>query len=112
MYFGCWLDINQPNDARFPIQPSPPDGGPFTGQLLSIADLIRGTHQCMVTEINYDLDPTGPPGISTASSDKLSQRNLAIDHSSNPGKRRNATRATYLCYSPDCSEPSVHTTGR
>ncbi|MGC2406361.1 MAG: LodA/GoxA family CTQ-dependent oxidase [Candidatus Cybelea sp.] len=85
MYFGCWLDINQPNDARFPIQPSPPDGGPFTGQLLSIADLIRGTHQCMVTEINYDLDPTGPPGISTASSDKLSQRNLAIDHSSNPG---------------------------
>lgn len=85
MYYGCWLDINQPNDLRFPIQPSPPDGGPFTGPLLSIADLIRGTHQCMVTEINFDLDPISPIGVSTGSSDKLSQRNLAIDNSENPG---------------------------
>lgn len=85
MYYGCWLDINQPNDLRFPIQPSPPDGGPFTGSLQSIANLIRGTHQCMVTEINYDLAPITPEGISTAASDQLSQRNLAIDHSNNPG---------------------------
>lgn len=86
MYYGCWLDINQPNDLRFPIQPSPPDGGPFTGQLMSISDLIRGTHQCMVAEINFDLDPITTQGISTASSDKLSQRNLAIDNSENPGQ--------------------------
>jgi hypothetical protein len=85
MYYGCWLDINQPNDLRFPIQPSPPDGGPFVGPLQSIANLIRGTHQCMVTEINFDADPITPQGISTASSDKLSQRNLAIDNSDNPG---------------------------
>jgi hypothetical protein len=85
MYYGCWLDINQPNDLRFPIQPSPPNGGPFTGTLLSIADLIRGTHQCMVAEINFDLEAITPQGISTASSDKLSQRNLAIDNSENPG---------------------------
>ena len=85
MYYGCWLDINQPNDGRFPIQPSPPDGGPFTGTLQSIADLIRGTHQCMVTEINYNLAPITPAGISTASSQQLSQRNLAIDNSDNPG---------------------------
>ncbi len=85
MYYGCWLDINNPNDKRFPIQPAPPDGGPFNGQLQSIADLIRGTHQCMVTEINFDLDPIAPQGISTAACDKLSQRNLAIDHSDNPG---------------------------
>jgi hypothetical protein len=85
MYYGCWLDINQPNDLRFPIQPSPPDGGPFTGPLQSIANLIRGTHQCMVTEINYNLAPITPTGVSTAASDLLSQRNLAIDHSNNPG---------------------------
>jgi hypothetical protein len=85
MYYGVYLDINQPNDNRFPIQPSPPDGGPFTGTLLSIQDLIRGTHQCMVTEINFDQEAISPPGISTASSQMLSQRNLAIDNSDNPG---------------------------
>jgi hypothetical protein len=85
MYYGCWLDINQPNDLHFPIQPSPPDGGPFTGTLLSIADLIRGTHQCMVTEISFDLGPAIPAGISTANCGSLSQRNLAIDNSENPG---------------------------
>ena len=84
MYFGCWLDINRPNEPRFPIQPSPPEGGPFTGTLRSIADLVRGTHQCMVAEINFDPDPI-IAGVSPASSDKLSQRNLAIDHSNNPG---------------------------
>src|SRR5271157_1374931 len=85
MYYGCWLDINQPGDLRFPIQPSPPDGGPFTGGLQSIANLIRGTHQCMVTEINFNQEAITPQGISTASSDMLSQRNLAIDNSDNPG---------------------------
>jgi hypothetical protein len=85
-YYGCWLDINQPNDKRFPIQPSPSDGGPFSGgaPLESIADLIRGTHQCLVAEINFDPDPIAV-GASTTSSDKLSQRNLSIDHSDNPG---------------------------
>jgi hypothetical protein len=87
MYYGVWLDINQnqPTDARFPIQPSPPDGGPFTGTLQTIANLIRGTHQCMVTEINFDLEAITPQGVSTAASDMLSQRNLAIDNSDNPG---------------------------
>jgi hypothetical protein len=84
-YYGCWLDINQPGDKRFPINPSPPDG-PFAGPapLQSIADLIRGTHQCLVAEINYDPDPIAV-GTTTASSDKLAQRNLCIDHSDNPG---------------------------
>ena len=85
MYYGCWLDINNPNDLRFPIQPSPPDGGPFNGTLQSIANLIRGTHQCIVAEIRFDPDPITQVGISTASSDKLSQRNLSIDNSNNPG---------------------------
>ncbi|HEX8112196.1 MAG TPA: LodA/GoxA family CTQ-dependent oxidase, partial [Kofleriaceae bacterium] len=85
-FFGCWLDINQPGDKRFPIQPTPPDG-PFTGPapLQSIADLIRGTHQCLVAEIHFDPDPIAV-GATTASSDKLAQRNLSIDHSDNPGE--------------------------
>jgi hypothetical protein len=83
-YFACWLDINQPSDKRFPLQTSNPDG-PFTGSNLeSIADLIRGTHQCLVAEINFDPDPIAP-GATTANSDKLAQRNLSIDHSDNPG---------------------------
>ena len=84
-YFGCWLDINQPGDKRFPINPSSPSG-PFTGPepLQSIADLIRGTHQCLVAEINFDLDPI-PAGSTTAACDRLAQRNLSIDHSDNPG---------------------------
>jgi hypothetical protein len=106
MYYGCWLDINQPNDLRFPIQPSPPDGGPFTGPLFSIADLIRGTHQCMVTEINFDLDPISPQGVSTASSDKLSQRNLAIDHSDNPGSTDTHRVQHTFAIHPTTSKPA------
>ena len=85
-YYGCWLDINQPNDKRFPIQPVPANGGPFSGPapLQSIADLIRGTHQCLVAEINFVPDPISA-GATTSSSDKLAQRNLSIDHSDNPG---------------------------
>ncbi len=86
-YFGCWLDINQnqPSDKRFPINPSSPTG-PFTGPepLQSIADLIRGTHQCLVAEINFYPDPI-PVGSTTAGCDRLAQRNLSIDHSDNPG---------------------------
>jgi len=83
-YYACWLDINQPSDKRFPLVTSNPDG-PFTGPgLEAIADLIRGAHQCLVAEINFDLDPIAP-GATTANSDKLAQRNLSIDHSDNPG---------------------------
>jgi hypothetical protein len=89
MYYGAWLDINQdqPTDRRFPIQATSPAGPfpEFSGQnLLPIADLIRGTHQCMVTEIAFDGFPI-TDGTSTASSAMLSQRNLAIDDSENPG---------------------------
>jgi hypothetical protein len=52
--------------------------------LQSIADLIRGVHQCLVAEIAFDPDPI-PTGATTANSDKLAQRNLSIDHSDNPG---------------------------
>jgi hypothetical protein len=80
-YFGCWLDINQ-LDPQFPINPA--GDGPYGAGRQSIQQLIRGRHQCLVAEIAFDPQPIFP-GVSPASSDKLSQRNLAIVESDNPG---------------------------
>jgi hypothetical protein len=84
-YFGCWLDINQPSQKLFPIQPASPSGPfPASPDNRSIRDLVRGLHQCLVAEIAFDPDPI-PTGVSPGSSDKLAQRNLAIVESDNPG---------------------------
>ncbi len=45
---------------------------------------MRGRHQCLVTEIFFPPDATDP-GETPGSSDNLSQRNLAILFSDNPG---------------------------
>jgi len=82
-YFGCWLDFNQ-TEPQFPLHPL--DDGPF-GSRLPISQLIRGHHQCLVAEIYFQpagTDPI-PAGATPASSDHLSQRNLAIVESDNPG---------------------------
>lgn len=89
-YFGCWLDINQ-TTPQFPL--IVPGDGPFTAApfsifnplgRLSIQQLMRGTHQCLVAEIRYALDPI-PFGATPGSNDNLSQRNVVLDHSDNPG---------------------------
>ncbi len=78
VYFGCWLDINQTT----PVLPDPNSvataAGPYA-PMQSIQQAIRGSHQCLVAEIN--LDPPEPQiaaGTTPASSDKLAQRNLTI----------------------------------
>jgi hypothetical protein len=91
VYFGAWLDINQ-TTPQYPRLPA--DDGPFTAGafdpsfnpngVLSIQQLMRGTHQCLVAEIHFIDDPI-PPNATPGSSDNLSQRNLVIDHSDNPG---------------------------
>lgn len=81
-YFGCWLDINQ-TEPQFPLQPSPPDG-PFPSGRMSIQDLIRNEHQCLVSEIAFTPAPA-QNGATPSVSDKLAQRNLAIVPSANPG---------------------------
>ncbi|MGL5888372.1 MAG: hypothetical protein ACRC3B_00725, partial [Bacteroidia bacterium] len=87
-YFGCWLDINQ-TDLQFPI--SNQGDGPFGGGVIrrSIQQLIRGVHQCLVAEVHFDPDGNGDGLIraneTPGGSDKLSQRNLAIVESDNPG---------------------------
>jgi hypothetical protein len=80
-YFGCWLDFNQ-NVKRFPLKPQ--GNGPFSDDLKSIQELMRGLHQCLVAEIYYELDPT-PANATPGSSDNLAQRNLLLDESPNPG---------------------------
>ncbi len=89
VYFGAWLDINQPSQPQFPVQPSPADG-PFPGARQTIQQLIRGLHQCLVAEIAFDPDPI-PNGSTTGSSDKLAQRNLTIVQSDNPGSAASHT---------------------
>lgn len=82
-YFGCWLDFNQ-TEEQFPLNPS--GDGPFTSRL-SIQELMRGTHQCLVAEIHFHPGASDPinTGATPGSSARLGQRNLAIVESDNPG---------------------------
>lgn len=81
-FFGCWLDINQPQ-YRFPLDTSNPTG-PFPSGLKSIPELLRSAHCCLVAEVDFGTDWL-QNGDSPASNDSLSQRNLAIVGSDNPG---------------------------
>ena len=90
-YFGCWLDINQPGEGVLPVRlvgPNPanlPDG-PFQnmGPLLSIQQLVRSEHQCLLAEIAFDPDPI-KANADPSNSDKLAQRNLTFVNVPNPG---------------------------
>lgn len=91
MYFGCWLDINQPQDLLFPTRmvggvPANLPDGPFTnmGTLFPIQQLVRAEHQCLIAEIAFDPDPI-PAGSDPSISDKLAQRNLTFVNVPNPG---------------------------
>jgi hypothetical protein len=85
-FFGCWLDINRP-EQKFLAQ-SPPAGnfdGPFGGTLFSLNEVItRAPHQCLIAEIRFDDTPV-PSGATSATSDKLAQRNIAWIDGPNPG---------------------------
>jgi hypothetical protein len=84
-YFGCWLDINQPDQKLFPINP-PNNTGPFNpADQQTIQDLIRNIHQCLVAEISLDGVTLINAGETPGSSDKLAQRNLTVVDSDNPG---------------------------
>jgi hypothetical protein len=90
-FYGCWLDINQPADLRFPPRmvggnPANIPDGPFTGfgTTVSIQQLVRSQHQCLIAEIAFDPDPI-PANTDPSLSDKLAQRNLAFVNVPNPG---------------------------
>lgn len=100
-YFGCWLDFNQPTQ-RFPLNPPHNgSGGPFGGTLLSVQQLVRNHHCCLAAEIHYPLDPI-PNGATPGSHDNLSQRNLVVVDSDNPG-----SAATHTVQSTFEIKPSV-----
>ncbi|MBI1765617.1 MAG: hypothetical protein HYR56_29800 [Acidobacteria bacterium] len=80
-FFGAYLDINQ-GAPRFP-QTFTGDGG-FGSGLFPIRDLLISQHQCMVVEVWYPPDPT-VNGSTPGTSDNLSQRNLLILRTANPG---------------------------
>lgn len=92
LYFGAWLDINQPDQKVFPsrlIGPSTasfPDG-PFTGaqNIVSILDLLRSQHQCLIAEISMD-GINIPQGSTCANTEHLAQRNLNFINVPNPGR--------------------------
>jgi hypothetical protein len=90
-YYGCWLDINQPNDLRFPdrmVGNTPADYayGPYGSfnNLVSILQLMRSQHQCLVCEVSFAPDPI-TVGDDPSNTDKLAQRNLTFVSSANPG---------------------------
>jgi hypothetical protein len=104
-YFGAWLDINQPS-TRLPVSFSSASvngNGPYpVASLQSLRTLMDDFHQCMVTEIRYDLDPTDPLASPT-NSDNLAQRNLTILASDNPGDP--ITRTVEHSFEVDLARP-------
>lgn len=92
IYCGVWLDINDINHQRFPLNPAADPGGvngPYQNQKFTIQQLVTGLHYCLVAEIFFwppgtTSDPI-PASSTPGSSDRLAQRNLAFDSSGNPG---------------------------
>jgi hypothetical protein len=87
MFFGCWLDINQPFKADgitpnnvLPLRAIAPLDGPFTNPSnppMTIGQAImRNLHQCLIAEVVFD-PATIPLGVDPFNWDKLAQRNLA-----------------------------------
>ncbi|MEO0575798.1 MAG: galactose oxidase early set domain-containing protein, partial [Pseudomonadota bacterium] len=101
-YFGAFLDLNQP-DAQLPASLNPSENGPFdASDLQPLAELVRGRHQCLVAEIDFDDLPIDV-GESPANNDMLSQRNLIIEGSDNPGASDSHTVAMTFDIKPTWS---------
>ncbi|WP_019501494.1 M4 family metallopeptidase [Pseudanabaena sp. PCC 6802] len=85
IFFGCWLDTNQPfkpngdPNTVLPINVAANVDGPFTAAdaPLSIQEsIIRNGHQCLIAEIAFDPVEI-PVGKDPSNWDKLAQRNIA-----------------------------------
>lgn len=102
-YFGAWLDINQ-TELRFPLYAG--GDGPYSSGMRSVQELLRGRHQCIVAELHFPSDLI-PEGASPGSNDNLSQRNLIIDESANPGTPASRTVAHPFEVKPSVSPGST-----
>ena len=91
-FYGCWLDINQPNDLRFPdrmVGNTPADYayGPYGSfnNLVSILQLVaKPAPVPRLRSLFIAPDPI-TVGDDPSNTDKLAQRNLAFVSSANPG---------------------------
>lgn len=93
VYFGCWLDFNQ-TTSRFPLNPPHNgSGGAFGGSLLSLQQLMRNHHLCLVAEVHY-INDLIPNGATPGSHENLAQRNLVVVESDNPGNAATHTVQT------------------
>lgn len=90
-FFGCWIDNNQPGQKFLPL--TPPAGnldGPWNTQWVnndvhSLQEaILTAPHTCLIAEIRYDDAPV-IPNATSATSDKLAQRNIAWIDGPNPG---------------------------
>lgn len=77
-FFGALIDNNL-SGAYLPLTPN---GG---GADQSVPDLLVGEHQCLVAQIEHPGTPI-PNGARPSTSDKLSQRNIALSEVANPGQ--------------------------
>ena len=84
-FFGVLLDTNL--DVNY--LPTVPGGG---GGNKPLRTLLAGAHQCLVAQIEFAGTPI-PNGATPWTSDKLSQRNIAISEVANPGM--SASRAAF-----------------
>lgn len=77
-YFGCWLDVNVTTPFLIPTPPlaQPLWDGPWPGTESLNGVVAVAPHQCLIAEIRFDDTPI-PIGATTATSDKLAQRNIA-----------------------------------
>ena len=88
-YFGCWVDVNQTGGVNNFLIPTPPTNpsqwdGPWTGTESINGALNMAPHQCVIAEIRYDDTPI-PTNATSATTDKLAQRNIAWIDGPNPG---------------------------
>lgn len=75
--FGALIDNNLTGGY---LTETPVSGGP----LKPLTDLLAGEHQCIVAQIEFP-DTLIPDGATPWTSDKLSQRNIALSEVANPG---------------------------
>ncbi|MCP5515808.1 MAG: hypothetical protein H7A45_00955 [Verrucomicrobiales bacterium] len=75
-FFGCLVDNNLDDDYL----PPTPAGGAAT----DLPTLMMSEHQCIVAQIEFPGTPI-PDGANPFTSDKLSQRNIALSAIANPG---------------------------
>ncbi|WP_150048570.1 M4 family metallopeptidase [Methylomonas rhizoryzae] len=80
VFFGCWLDTNQPSNKVLPATViAGNEDGPFSAADAAVSvqeAIIRNGHQCLIAEIAFD-QVAIPVGKDPSNWDKLAQRNIA-----------------------------------